>query len=104
MEADPQFSPDGRWLAFTSNRSGNRDVYVVAVVGGDPRRLTWHPGGDDARGWSPDGKLVLFASNRSTAPVGFNRLWTVPVDGGVEQLVPAPMAIRGAWSPDGKDR
>ncbi len=102
VEADPQFSPDGRWISFTSNRSGNRDVYVMATEGGDPRRLTWHPGADDARGWSPDGKLVLFASNRNTAPTGFNRLWTVPVDGGIEQLVPAPMAVRGAWSPDGK--
>ena len=102
VEADPQFSPDGRWLAFTSNRSGNRDVYFVGVEGGDPRRLTWHPGGDDARGWSPDGKLVLFSSNRNTAPTAFNRLWTVPAEGGIEQVVPAPMAVRGAWSPDGK--
>jgi tricorn protease len=102
VEGDPQFSPDGRWLAFTSNRSGNRDVYVLAAEGGDPRRLTWHPGNDDARGWSPDGKTVLFASNRNTAPTAFNRLWTVPVDGGIEQVVPAPMAVRGAWSPDGK--
>ena len=102
VEADPFLSPDGRWVAFTSNRSGNRDVYVLAAEGGDPRRLTWHPGNDDARGWSPDGKEVLFASNRNTAPTAFNRLWAVPAEGGVERLLPAPMAIRGAWSPDGK--
>ena len=102
VEADPQLAPDGRTLAFTSNRDGNRDVYVMPVEGGDPRRLTWHPGNDDVRGWSPDGKLVLFASNRSTAPTSFARLWTVPAEGGIERLVPAPMAFRGAWSPDGK--
>lgn len=102
VEADPQLSPDGRSLAFTSNRSGNRDVYVMPVEGGDPRRLTWHPGNDDARGWSPDGKQVLFASNRNTAPTAFARLWTVPADGGLERAVPAPMAFRGTWSPDGK--
>jgi tricorn protease len=102
VEADPQLSPDGRSLAFTSNRGGNRDVYVMPVEGGDPRQLTWHPGNDDARGWSPDGRLVLFASNRSTAPTSFARLWTVPAEGGIERLVPAPMAFRGAWSPDGK--
>jgi len=102
VEADPQFSPDGRWLAFTSNRSGNNDVYVLPVEGGDPRRLTWHPAPDEARGWSPDGKSVLFASRRNTAPVGFARLWTVPAEGGIERLLPAPMAIRGAYSPDGK--
>ncbi len=50
VESSPQLSPDGRWLAFTSNRGGNNDVYVVSVEGGDPRRLTWHPGGDEARG------------------------------------------------------
>ncbi|HEX7023279.1 MAG TPA: protease, partial [Gemmatimonadales bacterium] len=101
-ESDPQLSPDGRWVAFTSNRSGNRDVYVMPVDGGDPRRLTWHPGNDDARGWSPDGKLVLFASNRNTAPAAFGRLWTVPAEGGVERMLPAPMAVRGSWSADGK--
>ena len=102
MEADPQLSPDGRSLAFTSNRGGNRDVYVMPVEGGDPRQLTWHPGNDDARGWSPDGKLVLFASNRNTAPTSYARLWTVPAEGGIERLVPAPMAFRGAWSPDAR--
>lgn len=99
VEADAQFSPDGRWLAFTSNRSGNRDVYVVAVVGGDPRRLTWHPGGDDARGWSPDGKLVLFSSNRNTAPVGFNRLWTVPVNGVTSEAALAPGLVQTRPAP-----
>jgi tricorn protease len=102
FEGSPQFSPDGRSLAFTSNRSGNRDVFVMPVEGGDPRQLTWHPGNDDARGWSPDGKLILFASDRNTAPTTFGRLWTVPADGGIERLLPAPMAVRGSWSPDGK--
>ncbi|HEV8357751.1 MAG TPA: PDZ domain-containing protein [Gemmatimonadales bacterium] len=102
VESDPQLSPDERWVAFTSNRAGNPDVYLMPSEGGDPRRLTWHPAADVARGWSPDGRQVLFSSARSTAPATFARLWTVPVDGGVERLVPAPMAVRGAWSPDGK--
>ena len=102
VEGDPYLSPDGATLAFTSNRSGNRDVYVMPVDGGDPRRLTWHPGNDDARGWSPDGKQVLFASNRETAPTAFARLWTVPAEGGLERLLPAPMAVRGTMSSDGR--
>src|ERR1700679_1746799 len=40
VEADPHFSPDGRWITFTSDRSGTPAVYVVAVEGGDPKRLT----------------------------------------------------------------
>lgn len=102
VESEPNLSPDGRWVAFTSNRSGNPDVYVMSVDGGEPTRLTWHPADDRASGWSPDGKLVLFASGRDAPPSGYSRLWTVPREGGLESLVPAPMALRGAWSPDGK--
>src|SRR5690349_24976665 len=36
----PRFSPDGRWLAFSSDREGNLDVYVIATAGGAVRRLT----------------------------------------------------------------
>jgi tricorn protease len=102
VERDPHLSPDGRWVAFTSNRSGNADVYVVAAEGGEPRRLTWHPGEDEARGWSPDGRLVLFASDRETAPVSHARLWTVPAGGGAPALLPAPMAVDGSFSADGR--
>ncbi len=70
VESDPHFSPDGRWIAFSSNRSGNQDVYVVSAAGGEPRRLTWYPAPSEARGWTPDGKRVLYASTRETAPTG----------------------------------
>ena len=43
---NPQFSPDGRWIAFSGEYAGNQDVYVVAAEGGEPKRLTWHSGGD----------------------------------------------------------
>lgn len=102
VESDPCLSPDGRWLAFTSNRSGTPAVYVMPVDGGDPTRLTWHPSPAYARGWTPDGASVLFASSRNTAPVGYNRLWTVPREGGVATLLSEPMAMRGSFSPDGK--
>ncbi len=63
-ESDPSFSPDGEWIAFSGNYDGNRDVYVMRAEGGTPMRLTWHPGDDGAVGWTPDGKRVLFASER----------------------------------------
>src|ERR1700761_8540481 len=66
-ESDPHFSPDGKWIAFTSNRSGTTAVYVVAAEGGNPTRLTWYPAPTAARGWTPDGKRVLYASARETA-------------------------------------
>src|SRR5471032_3189221 len=46
-EMNPRFSPDGRWIAFSSNRYGNNDVFVVAATGGTPRRLTFHTGNDE---------------------------------------------------------
>ncbi|HKF53991.1 MAG TPA: hypothetical protein VKJ45_01055, partial [Blastocatellia bacterium] len=39
----PKYSPDGRWIAFTGDYDGNRDVYVIPAEGGEPRRLTYHP-------------------------------------------------------------
>ena len=102
VESDPQLSPDGRFVAFTSNRAGSAAVYVVAVEGGDPVRLTWHPSPAYARGWTPDGSRVLYASSRETAPGSYNRLWTVDRNGGPSTLLPAPWGNDGAFSADGR--
>ena len=80
-EGLPVFSPDGKWIAFTAQYDGNADVFVMAAEGGEPRRLTWHPAPDVAVGWTPDGKRVLFFSPRE-AYADFDRLYTVPVEGG----------------------
>ena len=63
---EPSVSPDGKWVAFSAEYAGNVDVYVVASEGGEPKRLTWHPGADVVQGWTPDGKSVVFASARAT--------------------------------------
>jgi len=102
IESDPHFSPDGHWIAFTSNRSGVAAVYIVPVEGGIPTRLTWYPAGSSARGWTPDGTRVIYTSGRETAPVGYGRLWSVPVTGGPSTLLPAPWGFDGSISPDGK--
>ena len=47
--SNPHFSPDGNWIAFSGDYAGNLDVYVVAAEGGEPKRLTWHPGADVVR-------------------------------------------------------
>ena len=101
VESDPHFSPDGQTIAFTSNRSGVEAVYTVPAVGGDPTRLTWYPAPSSARGWTRDGARVLYASSRETAPVGYNRLWTVARAGGPSERVPIPWATDGAYAPDG---
>jgi tricorn protease len=100
--ANPHFSPDGRWIAFSGEYAGNFDVYVVASEGGEPKRLTWHPGTDMAEGWTPDGKSIMFSSTRGTwAPSGSPRFWTVPAEGGVEQAMAIPRAYQGKISADG---
>src|SRR5689334_6146562 len=102
VEIDPYFSPDGSQIAFTATIAGNTDVYVVPAAGGDPKRLTYHPGIDRVRGWKPDGKSVIFASNRTGTPQqSYMQLWTISVDGGLEEMLPLPRAFSGAYSPDG---
>lgn len=102
QEANPMISPDGKWIAFTSNRSGTASVYVVSVDGGQPHRLTWHPNGSGVRGWTKDGKSVLYVSSRETAPRPYNRLWKVPAKGGAPSLVSHQWGFNGSYSPDGK--
>ncbi len=101
VESDPHFSPDGNWIAFTSNRSGVDAVYLVSRDGGDATRLTWYPASSSARGWTPDGEKILYASSRESAPVGFERLWTVSPDGGPSTLFPAPRASDGFYNKTG---
>jgi tricorn protease len=97
---NPVFSPDGSQIAFTGEEDGNHDVYVMPASGGVPRRLTYHPGVDVAVAWTPDGKNILFASQRNSY-TRFSRLFTVPVQGGFPAEVPLPMAEFGSYSPDG---
>ncbi len=100
--SNPHLSPDGKWIAFSAEYSGNTDVYVLPADGGEPRRLTWHPGADLVQGWSPDGKSVLFSSSRATwAPSAAPRFWIVPVEGGIAEPMPLPRAFQGKLSPDG---
>ncbi|HSB26584.1 MAG TPA: hypothetical protein VLE19_01955, partial [Pyrinomonadaceae bacterium] len=53
-EGLPLFSPNGKWIAFTGQYDGNVDVFVMPAEGGEPRRLTFHPGFDVAVAWTPD--------------------------------------------------
>ncbi|WP_353217176.1 PDZ domain-containing protein [Sandarakinorhabdus sp.] len=101
IERTPSFSPDGQTIAFTGEYDGNVDVFTVAVAGGVPKRLTFHPATDAAVGWSPDGARVLFRSNRDAAS-RYTRLWDVAAAGGAATVLPLPMAAGGSLSPDGK--
>src|SRR5262245_61932824 len=100
-ESSPHFSPDGKWIAFTGQYDGNEDVYVMPAEGGEPRRLTWHPGNEGPVGWTPDGKRIVFISLRD-AWADVSRIYTVPVEGGVPDVLPMWRAFEGSYSPDAK--
>ncbi|MFC4455333.1 S41 family peptidase [Deinococcus sonorensis] len=97
----PAFSPDGQFLAYSSSAAGSMSVYVIPVAGGRPRRLTFHPGDDLVRGWTPDGR-VLFASSRGSVSGRVQQLYTLAPDAGHPDVLPLPMAARGAITRDGR--
>ena len=55
-EQNPYFAPDGKHIAFTASYDGNVDAYVIGAEGGEPTRLTWHPGDDVVRGFTPEAR------------------------------------------------
>src|SRR5262249_10238338 len=101
-ESNPTFSPDGSLVAFSAQYDGYTDVYIMPSSGGVPRRLTWDAGADLAQGFTPDGKSVLFTLARAVSTNRYTQLFTVPVEGGIEQPLPVPHASRAAYSPAGE--
>jgi len=96
----PRFSPDGKWVAFTSNRFGNDDVFVVAASGGEPKQLTFATTGDTVHYWTPDGKSIVFSTSRGTSPWR-SPLYTVPMTGGLPSPLPMDGAVNGMVKQDG---
>ena len=100
-ETHPAFSADGEWIAFSGQYGGNTDIYVIPAVGGEPKRLTWHPSPDVVQGWTPEGK-ILFRSSREAVPTRFSRFYTVPPTGGFPTPLALPTAYQGGMSADGE--
>jgi len=93
-------SPDGHWLAYDSNLSGNSDIYKISVEGGEPQQLTHDPADDFVPAWSPDGSEIAFHSFRN----GTRDIFLMSTDGSrTETVVASPRQERNAsWSPDGR--
>ena len=98
----PRFSPDGKLIAFSSNRQGNYDVYVMPATGGKPKQLTFHSADDHVIAWTPDGKKILFSSSRGKGVFpGVTTLFEISVEGGMERPIHTDWGSWGSFSPDG---
>jgi len=104
--ADPQPSPDGKWVAFVVRSTdmeangGRRDIWLAAVDGSDTRRLTTHPAND----WSPrwlDNRRLFFLSTRGSS----SQVWQLSLDGGeAEQVTSLALGVDDlAVGPTGTD-
>ena len=96
----PRFSPDGRWIAFSSDRNGNLDVFIIPVEGGTVKQLTFHSADDTVLNWTPDSRAILFSSNRGEDFMA--KLYTVSVEGGLPESAGTDMGVQGSYSPDGR--
>jgi serine/threonine protein kinase/Tol biopolymer transport system component len=95
LQAEPSWSPDGRLIAYSSDRAGNFDIWVQQADGSNPVQVTKNPAHDWQPDWSPDGRQIVFRSER-----GRGGLFLVPALGGPERQI-APFGYRPRWSPDG---
>ena len=95
-----RFSPDGKWIAFSSDRNGNLDVFIMPASGGAAKQLTSHSADDTVLGWSADSRSVLFSSNRGEDFMP--QLYLVSVDGGMQWKAGTDMGVQASYSPDGK--
>ena len=101
IDRQPAFSPDGKRIVFSSDRSGSLDLWSLEVATGALRRLTFDAADDWDPQWSPDGKHLLWSSNRS----GHFEAWIADADGtGARQLTSdgadaenPTMSADGAW-------
>lgn len=111
FELFPKISPDGKWIAFSGEYSGSRQVFVIPSSGGVPRQLTWYNsvgvmpprgGWDDVvLDWTPDSKQILIRANRTSFGERQGKYFLVSLDGGLEKPLPIINGGFGVLSPDG---
>ena len=100
VETAPCWSPNGYQIAYTSDRSGNPQIYLMDAEGGNQHRITHKSGYCDSPAWSPKGDKIAFTSMASDGKLD---IWAVSPDGSNEiRLTNAPGHHEyPTWSPDG---
>lgn len=111
LELFPKISPDGKWIAFSGEYSGTRQVFVIPSHGGTPKQLTFYNsvgimpprGGWDnvVLDWTPDSKQVMFRGNRTPYLERNGKYFLVSIDGGLETPLEIANGGFATLSPDG---
>ena len=112
MELFPKISPDGKWIAFSGEYSGSRQIFVMPASGGTPKQLTFYNsvglmpprgGFDDVPlDWTSDSKTILFRANRTPFGDRNGKYFMISIDGGLEKPLPIVNGGFAALSPDNK--
>ncbi|RCK76619.1 MAG: hypothetical protein IGBAC_0981 [Ignavibacteriae bacterium] len=109
-----RFSPDGKFIAFTGEYDGNREVYLMSSEGGEPKRLTYSAtlNRDDVAdrmgpnnivmGWKNDGKHIVFRSRMREFNDFKGQLYLASIEGGIPEQLPLPRGGFCSFSPDDK--
>lgn len=95
-ESEPAISPDGNLVAYTSDESGNQDVWLFDLRNRSSTNLTQHASSDRHASWAADGSSIYFVSDRNGTPA----IWQIPLLGGPPTRV-IENAEDVAASPDG---
>jgi Tol biopolymer transport system component len=104
FDSTPLYSPDGKYLAFNSTRTGNGDIYIFNLKTNELKRLTFDDGSEALSAWSPDGRYIYY-STTSHDISGMNDVYRVKTTGGTPMPVSSSRYMNeffAAPSPDGK--
>ena len=107
-ESVPVWSPDGKSIAFASDRNGGQDIYIMEAKGGPARQLTFHSVSEIPQGFTPDGKYVVYSANIQAPAASLiypssrmGQLYKVPAEGGRPQQILGTPALSISYLTDG---